>query len=406
MAGTDYEVLKDGFVINGKQVVVIFLFKQYWQKYLQSDYKELIKYHKKKLKLENPQSELDLKFYHAIDRFPKITYEYFKEAVRRFMLRVTHQVLKDDPSFVTAIGDVFEIQIKVVRVPNKEWYGANIEDISDSDHAYLEYNGLWLLNTVVLPWLVFQRVDYKILYKFMQHELGHCRDWVKRLYRLEDYAKKRISPIMRRMHNFSLFYLYLTFENLRVEGVHEFADKRDMQRIDVNMDLVRKFRVLVEELITKKKLKDAEEFFENNLGSMSHQGIYYVGRLSAQTIAFAVAKREGFANQVYLVLPNGQKADLSQLNAAMSTLERFYISQLPAPVFNKAFSIMSPLRYREFIQMYEWACNELGISNENRVVTWAWFDDIKKRATNWYETNRLKEVQAKEYVPTEYAERV
>ena len=134
---------------------------------------------------------------------------------------------------------------------------------------------------------------------------------------------------------------------------------------------------------------------------MSHQGIYYVGRLAAQTIALAVAKMDGFGNQIYLILPDNQRASLDQINHAMTAVGRFYITQLPPAVFNKAVAMMSPIRYREFIRMYEWACNTLGISEENRIVTWAWFDDIKKRATNWYETNRLKEVQAKDYVPTQ-----
>ena len=91
MAGTDYELLREGFVINSKKVVVIFLFKNYWRKYLQLDYRKLVKYHRHQYKFADPNL-IDLKFYHGIaragQRFPSITYDYFKDAVRRFLRRL------------------------------------------------------------------------------------------------------------------------------------------------------------------------------------------------------------------------------------------------------------------------------------------------------------------------------
>ncbi|HIG98896.1 TPA: hypothetical protein HA231_05760 [Candidatus Woesearchaeota archaeon] len=406
MPGTDYEALRDGFEISGKKVVIVFLFKNYWRKHLRNDYRKLVRYHRHRYKNGDPNF-FDLKFYNGIaqagKRFPGIPYEYFRDAVRRFLVRATYEVLRDDPTLVTSTGSVFEIQIKVIRVPDRSYYAANIEDISDTDHAYLEFNGFWLLNTIVLPWIATQRIDYKLLYKFMQHELGHCREWVNQLYRLEDYAKSRIAPLMRMHRNYSLFFLYLVSENLRVEGVHEFADKRDMQRIDVHMEWIRNFRMQVEELITRKKMSEATEFFEKNLDSASHQSTYYVGRLMAQTIALAVAKKEGYGAQISIQLPVGQVVGLQWLNDAMSRFKAFYISQLPDAVYLKAKEIMQQYKYRAFIQLYEWACNLLGISMENRIVTWVWFDDLKKRATSWYRKHTLKDVQKRDFVPTAYA---
>ncbi|MBS3133261.1 hypothetical protein J4470_03995 [Candidatus Woesearchaeota archaeon] len=406
MAGTDYDILKDGFEINGKKVIVLFLFRNYWRKHLESDYRELMNYHQKIAKVENPMSDIDLKFYHTIRQFPEIPYDYFKEVIRRFVLRIVNEVLRDNPGIVTTTTDTFEIQFKVSRNDNKEWYGAYDDSISDTEHAYIEYNGLWLLNTIVVPWIVFRRIDYKLLYKFFQHELSHHKDLMNKRYFVEDYAKQRIRPISRRLGNYSLFYLYLAFENLRVEGLHEFSDKRYMQRIEINMEWVRNFRKLVEELITIRKLGEAEEFFERNLGSISHQGIYYVGRLASQTIALAVAKKEGLATRVSLLLPDNKTEPLSYLNSAMKAHAKFFITQIPVQAFEKAVTIMERTSYRGFIRLYEWACNELGIEEGNRIVTHAWFDDLKKRATKWYESHRLKMLGSKGYIPAEYAERM
>ncbi len=406
MAGTDYEILKDGFEIGGKRVIVIFLFRNYWQKYLQSDYQELIRYQQKKAEIRNPLSDIDLKFHHAIKNFPEISYDYFKETVRRFVLKVIYEVLRENTGIVTTTTDTFEIQFKVSRNENREWYGSYDDSISDMEHAYVEYNGLWLLNTVVLPWIVFRRIDYKLLHGFFQHELSHHKDLMNKRYFVEDYAKQRIRPLSRRFGNYSLFYLYLTFENLRVEGLHEFSGKRYMERIVVNMAYVANFRKLVEELIAIRRVNDAENFFETNLGSISHQGIYYVGRLAAQTIALAVAKKEGLDRQISLLLPNKKVEPLNWLNSAMNAHVTFSITQIPVQAFEKAVTMIEARRYREFIRLYEWACNELGIEAKNRIVTYAWFDDLKKRATLWYESYRLRTVEERGYVPTEYAERM
>lgn len=406
MSGTDYEILKEGFEIGGKRVIVIFLFRNYWRKYLQSDYQELIMYQQKKAKIENRLSDIDLKFYHTIKQFPEIPYDYFKETVRRFVLRVIYEVLRENPGIVTTTTDTFEIQFKVSRNENREWYGSYDDSISDTEHAYIEYNGLWLLNTIVLPWLAFKRIDYKLLYRFFQHELSHHKDLMNKRYFVEDYAKQRIMPLSRHFGNYSLFYLYLTFENLRVEGLHEFSGKIYMQKIEVKMEYVYNFRKLVEELIRIRELSEAEKFFEKNLGSISHQGIYYVGRLAAQTIALAVAKKEGLGRQISLLLPNKKVEPLNWLNSAMNSCSVFSITQIQVQAFEKAVVMIEARRYREFIRLYEWACNELGIEQKNRIVTYAWFDDLKKRATLWYESHRLRTVEERGYVPTEYAERM
>ncbi|MBI2141916.1 hypothetical protein HYU15_00310 [Candidatus Woesearchaeota archaeon] len=399
-----YELLKDGFQIGGKTITVVFVFQRYWRKYLQDDYEWLKQYHRRQLKLENPQSDIDLKFYHAISRFPEISYDYFKDAVRKFCLQIIHKVLSDNPSIITTTTDYFEVQLKVVMVKERqEYYMAYDESLSDTEHALVELNGLWLLNTIVLPWMAFQRIDYKPAYKLFEHEMGHHFDWIERKYRAEDYAMKRINPLMRRIGNYSLFYLYLAFESLRVEGFQEFNTKKDMQSIDVDMSLARAFRRLVEELSRKRKIHEASEFYDKNLGSASHQGIYYVGRLACQTIALAIAKQQGVADKISIMLPNGSTEELSNLNSVMSRHQKFRISKIPDHIFQQAAQAMQA-QYRQFIRIYEGACNELGISARNRIVTYAWFDDLKKRATKYYTEDRLKRMAAKGFAPLQYTD--
>jgi len=44
--------------------------------------------------------------------------------------------------------------------------------------------------------------------------------------------------------------------------------------------------------------------------------------------------------------------------------------------------------YRMFIRLYEWSCDQLGIAQENRAITWSEFDRWKKQMTLYYEQDQ------------------
>jgi len=422
------------FTASGKTIILIFVFNEYSSANLNSDLKVLIdNYSKKKMTLDEPDMKLykeksTIEALRAYSEKTGIPYPYFRQTVASFMARIFQKVIEENPQVIPPDAPFFEIQIKISHEPDMSWYGAYNEEyrnkkkkIKDFQHVYLEYTGIWLLNTIVVPWIIKQRIDYPLVYKFVQNELSHHSEWINNMYRLEDYARKRIRTISRRMGNWSLFYLYLVFENLRVEGVQEFNDKRNTQRIDVHMDWITEFRRLVEELIKKRSIQAASSFYEKNLSQESHKSTYYVGRLMAQTITLGIAldraikgdKQIGLlVNQIKLIVPGGKIFSLEDINAIMGANKTFQISRIPEQKINVdnietslmeiALNEMLRVRYREFIRMYEGACGVLGIEVKNRIVTYAWFDGLKKRATDWYTEERLKKAVEAGFVPTNY----
>ncbi len=402
--GLGHDVLKEGFVISGKKIVVLFIWDEYSSRVYNNDFKEIVAYQTQKAKRgTKAENAIDLKFYRHIKEFEKINYNVFKELVEKFMLRIVYEVLKDNPAIVTADADVFEIQIKIVRVKDRAWYGSYEEDISDTNHVYMQYSGLWLLNTIVVPWGLSdrQKIDYKVLYKFMTHELVHHIEIIKKKYWVEDYAKQKYRTVARRNANYSVFYLYLVFENLRVEGIAEFRDKSGMPRVEFKTENIRSFRIRIEQLIKMRRARDAEAFYEQNFGAGAYGSLYYVGRLMVFTTGLAVLKKEGKAKMATIILPNKTTLPITGIEQAMNS-SYFDVTQLPPDIFNQTFNMVGERRYREFVDLYEWACNELRISERNRIVTRAFFDRMKKEATNWYEKNRLKDVKKRGYIPTEY----
>ncbi|MBS3125386.1 hypothetical protein J4211_04010, partial [Candidatus Woesearchaeota archaeon] len=55
--------------------------------------------------------------------------------------------------------------------------------------------------------------------------------------------------------------------------------------------------------------------------------------------------------------------------------------------------------YRVFIQVYEWACKILGISETNRAITYAQLERWKKQMTDFYKTHRTVEIDRAGFVP-------
>ena len=71
----------------------------------------------------------------------------------------------------------------------------------------------------------------------------------------------------------------------------------------------------------------------------------------------------------------------------MSAQEVFYVDNPDYSVFKRAYEELVKYNYdyRKFIQLYEWACRELNIRKRNMVIWYGLFDDLKKKATKFYE---------------------
>jgi len=136
------------FDINGKIVNIVINLENYSLRKFNLDFKDLLKYQTKNEELDlNSNRQFDLKrIYGGI--LP-IKYEDFQRIINLFLPKIILFFLKEHQEIITS--DNFEIQIKIVRVPKREYYGVYDPEISDKNYAYIEVSGLWLLNSLVVP---------------------------------------------------------------------------------------------------------------------------------------------------------------------------------------------------------------------------------------------------------------
>ncbi|MFH0868089.1 MAG: hypothetical protein V1831_02145 [Candidatus Woesearchaeota archaeon] len=382
------------FVIHGKKVKIVYNFDEYSERKYKNDFEELVTYQTKKEiidKEKNPRA-LDLKFLN-IKGFKYIPYDYFQKTVINFLTRVICQILNEFPNIITS--KEFEIQIKIARVKQREYYGAYDPDVSDVEHAYTEFSGLWLLNTLVMPWVHFKRIDYPILYNFLVHELHHHVDYINKAFIYEEKLEDKWKLKAKQISNYSLVFLLSTLLELRVEGFAEFAKKRNFPKFDIHTDMIYEFRKNLAKLITIRKKREAEDFFNKKLSTESYL-TYYCGRLMCYFIALFLTKRT--INKPVIGV-NNKTFPLEELDKIMSKHKYFLIQGVPTDIFVKTCELVSTMGPIEFLNMYNNACDNLGISYRNRVLWWVLFVKLKKATTYIHEKERIKKLIKKGYKP-------
>ncbi len=406
-------LMRQEFEVRGKRIRIIFLWNEYQHSTYNKDFWELADYQKKKLDVTT-----DLKF-HNVKDLAAMPYPHFMELVERTMTLVIKKTLTDYPQAIVSQRGIFEVQIKIVRNENFEWYTNHEDSLAELNKVFIELNGLWLINNLAIPYQYKdKRVNFNLLYKFFVHEITHYIEKMKMKFRDEDYAREKHAGIIERNNNHALFYLYLAFENLRVEGFAEFREKSNMTSVQINMGWIRSFRPNLLEMIKHAEEEKAEEFFEAHFGAAAYAGnAYYCGRVMCYTIGLAILRRMPGevrhiekGNREYFLKKDrtkgfsillGNKAfPITEIEKAMNSSTIFYATPLPEDIFKMAYNLISTTRYRQFIRLYEKACDDLGISEKNRVVTYAFFDRVKKEATNWHEKRRAARIKEKGFAAT------
>ena len=372
------------FEILGNKILINFSIDKYPEKRFALDLKEFRNYQFKK-RIEEDEV-LDLKYYKGKSEI-LFSYDEFLELVFNFMSKMIYNVLKERPQIITS--DDLEIRVNIKRVANRAYYGVYDENKSSPESIFLEFSGLWLLQTIAYPGKYLKKIDYSVIYKFLVHELQHHKDNVAKLFRFNKRYAKRIKKLVGKDLWFSnLKFLYAVLFELREEGFADFAAKSNSPKIEVHMDWVRSFRKNVKKLAKIRDKNKASDFFDENLSILEYKGDYYCGMLMCFFIELAIAKRQG--KPPFLQKKDKSYEHISSLNRFMSKEKSFFVQDPGQKFFEEAYSLIQKTRIDTFISLYNESCDKLGISQKNRVIWWQFFRVARKKAVETY--NRSKSV--------------
>mgnify|MGYP001618782123 CR=1 FL=1 len=156
-------IVENTHSIDGKLVKILFNFDEYPLDFYRKEFRELLEYQYGReeqkideatgtpiarqydLKRLRPAEISKLKNYGTYKllttRFP---YAYFKENVVNVLTKLLVRILAQNPRIITSKS--FQLNIKIIRVEGREFYGQYQNEVSDDSVAYLDFNGLWLLN--------------------------------------------------------------------------------------------------------------------------------------------------------------------------------------------------------------------------------------------------------------------
>jgi len=180
-------------------------------------------------------------------------------------------------------------------------------------------------------------------------------------------------------------------QGLLNEGIADFITIANRPKIDIHMDRIYKFKKDLDALTTMVGKNKIETFWVYNLSyGIFAGGAYYCGKIMCFTIELAFAKK---IRRFPLIYVGNNTYPLDMIDKIMSNEKVFYIGNPDHTVFKMAYEELTKNRYnyRKFIALYEWACRELGIRKRNMVMWYGFFDDLKKKATKFYEIYSKKQ---------------
>jgi hypothetical protein len=399
-----------------KTVKIVYDLTFYSEKKYVQDFNDFVDYQTGKEKFEKDNAgkskDGDLQFY-RLKSYPFIPYAQFLNTVSEVYTKVIFQILKEDSGIMVSDEDYFKITFILYRVANRNWYFnagivegltakecAKFKDNLDTDSVeHIDYvvAGVYLIQTIAAPWTYLRKIPYSHVWKYLVHELEHHKQFMMDEFRLSEKIRARLKGReVGNYPNYRVSYLFTTMYELLDEGVAEFVASQNRPRIKINRESIFQFRKDLETLITINGRKKTWEFYEENLsyGDLT-KGAYYCGRIMCFTIELAIAK---IRNKPVLAYVGKQEFPFGDMNAFMSKYDVFEIGSPEPSVFKEAYEAISKTKnkYREYINLYEWACKELGIRESNMVISYATYDEIKKKATKFYE-RYTQEERAKMY---------
>lgn len=392
--------IKKLFTINRKNVTVIYDLTFYSEKDYKKDFKYFLNYQTRKVKFSVPD-DAEWKFY-KLKKYPYISYENFLKIISELVSKIVYQVLRVNPTIMVSDQNEFKVRFILFRVPDKAWMMEEdpkkelkgekalqfLEELEaeETEHADYVTAGSFLIQAIAAPWIYKKRIDYTYYYRYLAHELEHHKQTMANFYKFEDEVTKRLKIKVQKVPNYRITYVFLTMHQLLNEGIADFAMIANRPKMDIHMDWIYKFRKDLDSLTTMVGKNKVHKFWVENLAYDTMMGgAYYCGKIMCFTIELAFAKRMN--KQPLIYLQNGEEFPLDAIDNVMSKQKVFYVGSPEYVIFKRAYDEITKYKYdyRKFMALYEWACKELDIRKRNMIMWYGFFDDLKKKATKFYE---------------------
>ena len=151
--------------------------------------------------------------------------------------------------------------------------------------------------------------------------------------------------------------------------------------------------------------KDASKFYFETIGygNITPTGEYAVGKNMCLVIAMSTAKENNLPYNLRVNKKRVSNAEFYNFDHYLSKGVTIYISDLHKNVIASAIDGIRPTSHYYFINLYEKACDALGISDENRAMTRKRFyklvTEVKKISKSKYK--RLVEKDGFVYIESE-----
>jgi len=356
----------------------VFIFDSYKKSDFNADMEVIKKYQQKQgipSDAEERSRELDFRFYKG--KIPEISYEYFKSACVQHFSKIFFYMMSHPSNKSLILSSELNLQLNVMKSPAREWYfDENSEYMpSDAENACYDVAGTWLIQNIVLP-AALGRAEFTTIQRFIIHELVIYVDKVKGHYlldvtnRLGHYAEK-FSALTKKKSAYFLNCLYTSLFFLRQEGFADFYARKDTGRFDMNIDAVKTYNANLLKLSFMRKKAEAEKFYVNMIGwnNLTASSDFVMGRNMCVTIALAISKR---MNKIYSITIGNKKIysnEITSLDEILSNNHLIYIADIDPEAITAAITEIRPTVHYTFIQLYERACKELGISEKNMIMT-------------------------------------
>ena len=384
--------------IEGKKVRCVLIFNDYNEKKYKKDFTDFVNYQKKvDFNKETLAGDLDLKFYN-IKEFTPIPYEDFKKLSLNFISKIFFDVVKENPSLVNS--DELNLQLKVLRIPNRSYYFDNDYKATDQENAPYLAAGVWFIQTVVAPYVYFKKIDFNFVKRYLVHELLHYSDLMKGYMLFETKYKDRIFTFSKRKSAYCLNYLWTSIFNLRTEGLADFVTRKDSNIFEIDINGIKEYNININKLTKMRLKKEAEEFYPKKIGweTLAPGGEYANGRMMCVFVTMYIAK---IMKSPYAILIGNKKIEgyeFSELNSLLSSNKKIKVMNFSRKVFDEAVKLIQKNDRLSFIKLYEDVCNSLGISEENMTMTRNRFGRLQNQAVEFAKEERKKRLVSKGYV--------
>ncbi|MGV8172255.1 MAG: hypothetical protein ACP5OA_06205 [Candidatus Woesearchaeota archaeon] len=404
-----------------------------WAEYAK-DFRDFEKYqrHKGFSKDEDERkTELDLKFYNKIKELQQIPFKTFKNITMSIFKKILFYEIEHNkehleykvktilennkPGYLTS--DRLTIEIKLQHVIDRDFYFYYNYHASDIETACFYCSGLWFIQTIVAPFVFFDKIDFAYIERTLLHEFRHHLDFVNKWLVYDTKFEPIIRKFAKRKSMYGMLFLYKSLFNLREEGVADFSARINSDRYEYNMSGVKTYNNKLIELSNWKRENKSENFYEDiiSTGNQTASGEYTMGRNMCITIAMYLAQKEkipytiifpgNIAHSAYHFdgtvkkIINKKEVDFDiRLNDWLKQGQTLYIKDLNKTILDKTKELIGPAKHFHFLRIYEGACDELGITEDNRIMTSKRFHKILQDAIHNYDEIKKKRLEEQGFI--------